>query len=111
MAAAVLLLNNYRDLAADATAGRHTLAAMLGPSGARGLYALLMTLPLVVPLWLALRSGSSLVAVTTVVMAPLVLSLIVRMRRRQGPALNPVLGQTALSQLAFALLLAGTLLL
>jgi 1,4-dihydroxy-2-naphthoate octaprenyltransferase len=111
MAAAVLLLNNYRDLAADAAAGRRTLAAVLGPAGARWLYALLLLLPLAVPPWLALRTGSGLVAVTTIVMAPLVLSLILRMRRRQGPALNPVLGQTALSQLAFGLLLAGTLLL
>jgi 1,4-dihydroxy-2-naphthoate octaprenyltransferase len=111
MAAAVLLLNNYRDLAADAAAGRHTLAAVLGPAGARWLYAMLLLLPLALPPWLALRSGSGPVALTTLVMAPLVLSLIVRMRRRQGPALNPVLGQTALSQLAFGLLLAGTLLL
>jgi 1,4-dihydroxy-2-naphthoate octaprenyltransferase len=111
MAAAVLLLNNYRDLAADAAAGRRTLAAVLGPSGARWLYAILLLLPLALPPWLALRTGSGRVAATTLVMAPLVLSLIVRMRRRQGPALNPVLGQTALSQLAFGLLLAGTLLL
>jgi 1,4-dihydroxy-2-naphthoate octaprenyltransferase len=110
MAAAVLLLNNYRDLAADAAAGRHTLAATLGPAGARALYAALLLLPLALPLWLAFRTGSGRVALTTLLMAPLVASLIVRMRRRQGPALNPVLGQTALSQLAFGLLLAGTLL-
>ena len=76
-----------------------------------GCMPMLLLLPLALPPWLALRSGSGLVALTTLVMAPLVLSLIVRMRRRQGPALNPVLGQTALSQLAFGLLLAGTLLL
>jgi 1,4-dihydroxy-2-naphthoate octaprenyltransferase len=111
LAAAVLLLNNYRDLAADAAAGRHTLAAVLGPARARRLYAVLLLLPLAFPLWLALHTGFARVALTTMVMAPLVLSLIVRMHRRQGPALNPVLGQTALAQLAFGLLLAGTLLL
>jgi 1,4-dihydroxy-2-naphthoate octaprenyltransferase len=37
---------------------------------------------------------------------PLLIDLIAKMRRLQGPALNPVLGRTALAQLAFGFLLA-----
>ena len=44
-AAAVLLVNNVRDLRADARVGRITLAIVLGPHKARWLYALLMFLP------------------------------------------------------------------
>ncbi|WP_051174705.1 1,4-dihydroxy-2-naphthoate octaprenyltransferase, partial [Thauera phenylacetica] len=40
-AAAVLLVNNYRDLAGDLRAGRRTLAALLGAEGARRAFALL----------------------------------------------------------------------
>lgn len=45
-AAAVLLVNNVRDLEADRLVGRRTLAAMLGMRRARVLYAVLLLLPL-----------------------------------------------------------------
>ncbi len=41
-AAAVLLLNNHRDRAQDARAGRHTLAILLGQRTSRALYGLLL---------------------------------------------------------------------
>lgn len=44
-AAAVLLMNNIRDRKADARAGRRTLAQVLGPDGALGLYAALLLAP------------------------------------------------------------------
>ena len=46
-AAAVLLVNNVRDLEADRRVGRSTLAAVLGPAGSRWLYLLLMFIPFV----------------------------------------------------------------
>jgi len=50
-AAAVLLVNNVRDVDADRRVGRATLAAVLGPYRARWLYALLMLAPfLLLPL-------------------------------------------------------------
>ncbi len=39
-AAAVLTVNNHRDRAQDATNGRRTLAILLGPTGAKSLYAI-----------------------------------------------------------------------
>jgi 1,4-dihydroxy-2-naphthoate octaprenyltransferase len=46
-ACAILLLNNYRDLEHDRLAGRKTLAILLGGSGARALFTLLMLCPYV----------------------------------------------------------------
>lgn len=110
MAAAVLLLNNYRDLATDAAAGRRTLAAVLGPARARALYAALMLLPFALPAWLALRDPAAPYAWLAWLTAPLAVNAIAGMRTRTGAALNTVLGQTAVTQFAFALLLSAGLL-
>jgi 1,4-dihydroxy-2-naphthoate polyprenyltransferase len=105
MAAAVLLLNNYRDLAADSSAGRRTLAAMLGPDRSRLVFASLMLLPLLLPASLALADHQRRALWLSWLMLPLLISLVVRMRRHAGAELNPVLGHTALAQLAFGALL------
>lgn len=47
-AAAVLLINNYRDLEGDQRSGRRTLAVLIGRAVSRRLYALLMLLPFAV---------------------------------------------------------------
>jgi len=52
-AAAVLLVNNVRDLNTDARVGRVTLAAVLGPRGSRWLYAVLMLSPFLLLPWIA----------------------------------------------------------
>jgi len=104
-AAAVLLLNNYRDLETDRAAGRRTLCHYLGPRGSRVLYGafLIAPLPLILgaglpgPVWLSLAA------------LPLALHLIARLARgAKGPDLNPLLGRTALYQaLVTALLLSA----
>jgi 1,4-dihydroxy-2-naphthoate octaprenyltransferase len=105
MAAAVLLLNNYRDLDADARAGRRTLAALLGAGRTQALYALLMLTPLALPLWFSLseppRHGTWIVWLAL----PVIAGAVAGMRRAQGAALNEVLGRTALAQFAIAILL------
>ncbi len=112
MAAAVLLLNNYRDLAGDLAVGRRTLAVRIGPGRARVLYALLLLAPFALPLWLVFFGQPSRPAAILAFLAlPVSLYLVVAMRRRQGAALNAVLGRTGLAQLAFGALLAIGLLL
>lgn len=111
IAAAVLLLNNYRDLAADVAAGRRTLAAVLGPERARVLYAVLMLAPLALPAWLALGSPAHRGAWLAWLAAPLLVAAVVQMRRATGFGLNPVLGRTALAQFALGLLLSAGLVL
>lgn len=105
MAAAVLLLNNYRDLEADARAGRRTLAAVLGRPKAQVVFALLLLAPLALPLWFALREPPRYGTLLALLALPLLIRVSTGMRREQGHALNPVLGQTALAQLLFALFL------
>lgn len=103
-AAAVLLINNLRDLAADRRAGRMTLAAVLGDHRARHAYALLMLLPYVsLPLLASHHPGAWLA------LAVLPVSLLLSRRLYTGltgPALNRVLARTALTALLFAVLLA-----
>ncbi len=102
-AAAVLLVNNYRDLDSDRRAGRHTLAILLDRPAARRLYGLLLLTPLALcpminpdPLWRWLP----------LLALPLALSLIQRLESQPiDSGLNPLLAQTAQYQLALGLLL------
>ena len=105
IAAAVLLVNNYRDLAPDAAAGRRTLASVLGPARSRTLYAVLMLAPLALPPALALASPARPGAWLALLTAPLLLQSIAAMRRLYGSDLNVVLGRTALAQLLYGALL------
>ncbi|EQD37702.1 1,4-dihydroxy-2-naphthoate octaprenyltransferase, partial [mine drainage metagenome] len=50
LAAALLLVNNIRDIATDAAVGKRTLAVMLGPQRSRRLLLALLGLALAVPL-------------------------------------------------------------
>ena len=104
-AAAVLLLNNYRDLETDRIAGRRTLCHYLGRPGARLLYAALLLLPLPILLVPDLPGATWL----TIGSLPLALWLIARLfGGAHGAGINPLLARTALYQTALgALLLFG----
>jgi 1,4-dihydroxy-2-naphthoate polyprenyltransferase len=102
-AAAVLLLNNYRDLATDRAAGRRTLAQVIGPSRARLLYAALLLGPFPILLAAGLPGRPSLALAAL----PLALVLIHRLRLGPGGAgLNQLLGATGGYQAVIAALLA-----
>lgn len=101
-AAAVLLLNNYRDLETDRAAGRRTLAQLLGRQRSRMLYDALMLLPVPILIGAGLPGAAWL----TLGALPLALLLAVRLHRgAMGARINPMLGQTALYQVALSLLL------
>jgi len=105
-AAAVLLVNNLRDIAADTRAGRRTLAARLGDRAARKLHAALMLLPfLVLPVLALMRSGQYGLWLALGAL-PVCLQVVRRMRDAQGVAMNGVLAATARAQFVFGLLLA-----
>ncbi|MCX7897591.1 MAG: 1,4-dihydroxy-2-naphthoate polyprenyltransferase [Rhodocyclaceae bacterium] len=107
-AAAVLLVNNVRDLAADMKAGRRTLASVLGEDKSRRLYALFMIAPFASLPLLALENASVGLAFLAL---PTAVRLARRMRSSQGAALNPLLAATVRQQSFFAILLAlGSLL-
>jgi 1,4-dihydroxy-2-naphthoate octaprenyltransferase len=94
-AAAVLLLNNYRDYDSDAAAGRRTLCHMLGRPAARGVFAGLLLMPLPLLLWGGLP-GSGWPVLFAI---PFAVALIQRLYEATGAELNPLLAGTAKYQM------------
>jgi 1,4-dihydroxy-2-naphthoate octaprenyltransferase len=104
LACALLVVNNLRDLHADAAAGKRTLAVRIGDHRTRLLYAALMLLPFAAAAAMAVRSPAALLALLAV---PLAFRAVRRVRRQAvGPALVTVLQQTGRAQLVYGLLLA-----
>jgi len=108
LAAAILVVNNVRDLDGDRRAGKRTLAVRLGRERARTVYGLMLYVAyLTAPLpWLAGSLSPWLL------LSWLTLPLAVRLARTvrshaDGPTLNEALGQTGLLQLGFCLLLSA----
>lgn len=108
LAAAVLLVNNYRDLETDRRANKLTLSHYLGRKRSQQAYALLILIPFLLPFFLQSRSFSSL----TLLILPAALILIWRFCiERPGPEFNLILARTAQLQLGYGLLLSIGLLL
>jgi 1,4-dihydroxy-2-naphthoate octaprenyltransferase len=105
-AAAVLAVNNYRDLENDRRAGKNTLAVRLGPRATRIEYALLMLLPFtLLPLIPAVRHSGSWIVLPLLIM-PWALYLVIRFQNEPpGRPFNRILAATALFQLGLGLLL------
>ena len=112
LAAAILAVNNIRDLETDRRAGKRTLAVRLGRERARRLYAALVYgafLAAPVPWLLGSLSAWLLLPWLALPLAvPLVRTVA---QRSDGPSLNEALARTGLLQLAFCLLLSAGLLL
>ena len=108
LAAAILVVNNVRDMDSDKRAGKRTLAVRLGRDRARTVYGLMLYVAYVAaPLpWLLGELSPWLL------LPWLTLPLAVRLARTvrthaDGPTLNEALGQTGLLQLGFCLLLSA----
>lgn len=103
-AAAVLLVNNYRDLEDDLRSGRQTLVVQVGRPGARVLYATMMLLPFAVVLVLAGRGY--LGTLLALLVLPYGVQLTRRLRHNtRGQSLNTLLAATARTSLFLGLLL------
>lgn len=112
LAAAILVVNNFRDIDSDRRTGKRTLAVRLGRGRTRALFA-----------WVVY--GAYLLAPVTWIFGPLKpwlllswLTLVLAARvvrvvrnRTDGPSLNRALAQTGMLQLAFCILLAAGVLL
>jgi 1,4-dihydroxy-2-naphthoate octaprenyltransferase len=109
LAAAVLVVNNVRDLDGDRRAGKRTLAVRLGPRGARAEYAVLVAAAYASVAALAGRLGAPAVLLPLLTL-PGAVAGVRAVRSGAGPALNPVLARTARLELAFAASLAVGLL-
>lgn len=109
-AAAVLMVNNHRDRAADARAGRRTLAIVVGPAKSVGIYAGLTAAPFALLPVAAIGGGLSGLW-PGLAAAPFAMALIQRFRSEPpGPGLNGLLAQTAQFQALLALLICAGLL-
>jgi len=90
LVAAVMLVNNIRDIRGDFAAGKNTLACRLGPNHSRWLYAVLLLLPF------TLLPFNPYLPWLNSVLLPIHLSLSWVIKKRTGRQLNAQLGQTAL---------------
>jgi 1,4-dihydroxy-2-naphthoate octaprenyltransferase len=112
LAAAILVVNNIRDIETDRRAGKRTLAVRLGRERARTMFAVIVYLgyalapvtwifgplrPWLLLSWLTLPLGAQIVRTVR--------------NRLDGPSLNTALAQTGMLQLAFCMLLSAGLLL
>lgn len=103
LAAAVLLVNNYRDLETDRKANKLTLAHYLGASNSRITYGLLLLPPFLLPM---LLSGFGAGIWLILILLPIALLLLRNFIREQpGPIFNRYLAQTARLQLLYSVLL------
>ena len=106
---AVLVANNLRDIPTDTQAGKRTLAVLIGDQDTRNLYLGLVTVPFLVSIVGSLRDGYLLLGF-------LALPLLVGSARKMikgvtGKALIPVLRDTGLAMLVWALTTAAALVL
>jgi 1,4-dihydroxy-2-naphthoate polyprenyltransferase len=111
LAAAILVVNNVRDIESDKRAGKRTLAVKLGRERTRLMYAAMIYGAYVVaPIpWLA-GSLSPWLLVPWVTL-PLAFKLVQTVREHaDGPTLNEMLAKTGLLQLVFCLLLSAGIL-
>jgi 1,4-dihydroxy-2-naphthoate octaprenyltransferase len=109
-AAAVLLVNNHRDVASDKRAGRRTLAMLIGPRLTLVLYAVLIMAPVLVsPFIFGDLSPHRPWGLVYVALLPAALLLNRFAREPPGRGLNLVLQRTAQLQAAYAALICLTL--
>lgn len=107
ISASVLVTNNLRDLPTDAAAGKRTLAVKLGDRRTRGLYLVLVAVPFVVTLVTAFWHPRLLVGLLAAVLAVPAIRTVAS--GRDGLALIPVLRDTSLAMLLWAVLTGAAL--
>jgi 1,4-dihydroxy-2-naphthoate polyprenyltransferase len=111
LAAAILMVNNIRDLDTDRRAGKLTLAVRLGRANARKLFAATVYSAFVWSAVVAIVSGKPAILLALLA-APLAPGLVRTVRNRtDGPSLNGALAGAGRLLAAFSLLLSAGLLL
>lgn len=111
LAVNILVVNNYRDVATDRAAGKHTLVVRLGGRFARWQFGAALWIALLMPLILVGRGGS-LWLLLPLLLAPLAWQHQVRLRKSKTPGeLIQLLGATGRMLALYALLLAAGLVL
>ena len=108
LAAAILVVNNVRDIDTDRRAGKRTLAVKLGRTRTRRLYALMLLVAFVSPIVIWAAGGLTAWVLLALLAAPLAPPLMRTVgTRTDGPSLNGALAGTGMLQLVFCLLLSA----
>jgi 1,4-dihydroxy-2-naphthoate octaprenyltransferase len=112
LAAAILVVNNVRDIETDRRAGKRTLAVRLGRTRTRSLFAAMVYVSyLLAPVTWVFGPLSPWLMITWLTV-PIAAGIVRLVRNRvDGPSLNQALAQTGMLQLAFCTLLSAGLLL
>ncbi|HLY48750.1 MAG TPA: 1,4-dihydroxy-2-naphthoate polyprenyltransferase [Solirubrobacteraceae bacterium] len=112
IAAAILVVNNIRDIDTDRRAGKRTLAVRLGRDRTRTMYALIVYVAyLVTPVTWAFGPVRAWIMLPWLTV-PLAAALVRTVRNRtDGASLNQALARNGMLQLAFCVLLSAGLLL
>jgi 1,4-dihydroxy-2-naphthoate octaprenyltransferase len=112
LAAAILVVNNVRDIETDRRAGKRTLAVRLGRTRTRSLFAAMVYVSyLLAPVTWLFGPLSPWLMITWLTV-PIAAGIVRLVRNRvDGPSLNQALAQTGMLQLAFCTLLSAGLLL
>jgi 1,4-dihydroxy-2-naphthoate octaprenyltransferase len=112
IAAAILVVNNVRDIETDRRAGKRTLAVRLGREPARRVYAAMLLLALLAPIAIAAAGGLDWWLLLALLAAPLAPPLIRTVgTRTDGASLNAALAGTGRLLAVYSLLLSAGILL
>lgn len=103
--AAIMLVNNIRDIETDTMANKKTLAVRLGDSKSRSLYRFLVLIPVLIQAGIFLLMGHNVAAVLPFLCLPLVFKCIQSIESLKGAGLNNLLAGTAKTLLVFSLLI------
>ncbi|EAR08149.1 1,4-dihydroxy-2-naphthoate polyprenyltransferase [Reinekea blandensis] len=102
ISAAIMLVNNLRDIPTDAQANKRTLAVRLGDTATRQLYQWMLIAALVLHLLVSFPIGLWGV-IPALLLAPLVVKRFKEVNRLQGRDLNQLLANTAKLELVYCL--------
>jgi 1,4-dihydroxy-2-naphthoate polyprenyltransferase len=112
LAAAILVVNNVRDIDSDRRAGKRTLAVKLGRDRTRVMYALVVYLAyLLTPITWLFGPTTAWVLLPWLTLPLATAAVRIVRTRTDGPSLNGALAQSGMLQLAFCMLLSAGLLL
>jgi 1,4-dihydroxy-2-naphthoate octaprenyltransferase len=112
LAAAVIVVNNYRDLDSDRRVGKRTLAVRIGRPASRVEYAALVLAPLLLSPLVFADASRAWAGALPLLLLPWGIALVRRLGAEPpGPWLNQQLARTAQLQAAFALLVGAAALL
>ena len=112
LAAAILVVNNVRDIDSDRRAGKRTLAVRIGRARTRTMFGAMVYLSYILtPVTWAFGHLTAWLLLPWLTLPPAA-SIVREVRNRvDGPSLNKALAQTGLLQLSFCVLLSAGLLL